>query len=106
MQDRGRRPEGRREDSRGGRIVDRAQVDHIRQKYKDRMLQLAFVVSGWSPEREGQRHGCVLAIDGKYIVSTGFNGADRYWSDDGCGGTCCHAPVVHAEVNALLNLRK
>lgn len=83
-------------------------IPHLRAKYKDRMLQLAFVVSGWSPEPEGQRHGCVLALDGKYIVSTGFNGPDREWKHThkkDCGGTCCKPPVIHAEVNALLNLK-
>lgn len=90
-------------------------IEHIRQKYKDRMLQVAFVVSGWSPEPEGKRHGCVLALEGKYIVATGFNGPDRSWGgyrkagkDPDCGGTCCRAedvPVVHAEVNALINLK-
>src|SRR3990167_888130 len=78
------------------------------------MLHVAFIVSGWSPEPEGQRHGCVLAMDGKYIVATGFNGPDRFWDKaaklDGspkkdCGGSCCKAPIVHAEVNALLNLK-
>lgn len=86
-------------------------IAHIRTKYKDRMLQTAFIVSGWSQEPEGQRHGCVLAIKGKYLVSTGFNGPDRYWDAAvglgqlGCGDACCKAPVVHAEINALLNLR-
>lgn len=88
------------------RNLTQAQVQHARSKYKDRMLQVAFVASGWSPEPEGQRHGCVLAVDGKYIVATGFNGPDRYWAGHDCGGTCCRAPVVHAEVNALINLRE
>lgn len=86
-------------------------LKHIRSKYKDRMLQLAFVVSGWSPEPEGQRHGAVLALDGKYIVATGFNGPDRSWPGyksapmPGCGGSCCEPETVHAEPNALLNAR-
>ena len=42
--------------------------EHIRRKYKDRMLQIAFVASGWSPEKEGNRHGCVLALEGKYPI--------------------------------------
>lgn len=85
-------------------------IPSVRAKWKDRMLQIAFIVSGWSPEPEGRRHGCVLAVDGKYIVATGFNGPDRKWQlaggkTEGCGGDCCVAPTVHAEVNALLNLR-
>lgn len=82
-------------------------IPHIRSKYRDRMLHVCFTVSGWSPEPEGQRHGCVLAKGGKYILATGFNGPDRDWQKrtlTDCGGSCCHAPVVHAEVNALLNL--
>lgn len=84
------------------------EVEHLRAKYKDRMFQVAFIVSGWSPEPEGQRHGCVLAVDGKFIVATGFNGPDRDWKPTSkaadCGGTCCKPGLVHAEVNALLNL--
>ena len=86
-------------------------IAHIRSKYRDRMLMFAFVASGWSPEPEGQKHGCVLAVDGKYPVSIGFNGPDREWdkkaglSVPDCGGTCCVAPVIHAEVNALINLK-
>lgn len=83
-------------------------IPHIRSKYRDRMLHVAFTVSGWSPEPEGQRHGYVFAIDGKYIVGTGFNGPDREWrkrTELDCGGSCCRAPIVHAELNGLLNLR-
>ena len=79
--------------------------EHIRRKYKDRMLQIAFVASGWSPEKEGNRHGCVLALEGKYPIAVGFNGPDRNWKLEGkdCGGSCCKAPNIHAEVNAILN---
>ena len=87
-------------------------IQKIKTKYRDRMLHLAYIVSGWSPEPDGQRHGAVLAVDGKYIVATGWNGPDRTWQSDsmtpgegGCGGTCCHAPIVHAEKNAILNAR-
>lgn len=71
------------------------------------MLQLSFVVSGWSPEPEGKRHGCVLAIDGKYVLATGFNGPDRFHiSSKTCPCADCQAPVIHAEVNSLINLRE
>lgn len=70
------------------------------------MLMVSFIVSQWSPEPSGQQHGAVLAVDGKYIVSTGFNGPDRNWTGCGCGD-CSHkkAPVIHAEINSLLNLK-
>lgn len=84
---------------------------HLRGKYKDRMLQIAFVASGWSPQPEGQRHGCVLAVDGKFIVAVAYNGPDRGWQPPRAAAKCAcpectTPPVVHAEVNALLNLEK
>lgn len=79
-------------------------IQHIKNKYKDKMLMISFIVSQWSPEPAGQQHGAVLAVDGKYLVATGFNGPDRSWDGHNCGGTCCTAPIVHAEINALLNL--
>ena len=81
------------------------EIAHLQSKYRDRMLTIAHVVSGWSTEPEGQRHGSVLSLEGKYIIATGFNGPDRTWaSDPNCGGTCCErAPLVHAEVNAIIN---
>ena len=74
-------------------------LEHVGRKYRDRMLQLAFVASGWSGEPEGQKHGCVLALDGKYVVSIGFNGPNRYFPNGSA------APIVHAEMNALINAR-
>lgn len=76
-------------------------IAHIRSKYRDRMLYVSFTVSGWSPEPEGQRHGCVLAVDGKFLVATGFNGPNRYWRWPSPGPT-----IVHAEVNAIINARQ
>ena len=83
-------------------------VERVRSKWKDRMLQIAFIVSGWSPEPEGRRHGCVLALDGKYIVATGFNGPDRQWKPPQWSWRPTKLPappIAHAEANALLNLR-
>lgn len=79
-------------------------VTHLRRKYKDRMLALAFIVSGWSPQPEGG-HGCVLAVDGKFIVSTGFTGPDRAACENAEHAGLHEPAVVHAEVNALLNLK-
>lgn len=75
---------------------------HIRSKYKDKMLMLAFVGSQWSGQPEGQRHGCTLALDGKYVVSIGFNGPDRTWR----WPRPLPVEIVHAEVNAILNAKQ
>lgn len=72
-------------------------ITHIREKYKDRLLQIAFIASGWSPEVEGKRHGAVIALDGKYICAVGFNGLDRNDS--------ANPVIVHAEINSLINAR-
>lgn len=82
-------------------------IEKVRSKWKDRMLQIAFIVSGWSQEPEGQRHGCVIAADAKYIVATGFNGKDRNWELPAWTWrpTKSDGPrLIHAEENALLNL--
>lgn len=75
-------------------------IERVNQKYKDKMLQLAFIVSGWSSQPIGKQHGCVLALDGKYIVATGFNGHDRSALpvDE-------NIRIVHAEENAVLNAK-
>lgn len=72
-------------------------IAHIREKYKDRLLQIAFIASGWSPEAEGKRHGAVIALDGKYICAVGFNGFDR--------NDPANSVIVHAEINSLINAR-
>jgi dCMP deaminase len=72
------------------------------------MLGFASVVSTWSRCPEGRQHGCVLAVDGKYLISTGFNDTARGQSACECEGKpkdfcseVCRA--VHAEVNAVIN---
>ena len=87
--------------------LSEADLRNIRTKYRDRMLYIAYTVSGWSREPEGQRHGAVLAAEGKYVVATGFNGPDRSWQATAWSWrpTRVEGPrLVHAEVNALLNL--
>lgn len=80
-------------------------VVHIKQKYRDRLLQIAFIGSTWSPQPEGERHGCALALEGKYLVSLGFNGPDRNARGTlpDCRCSLCTAKIVHAEENACLN---
>ena len=73
------------------------------------MLMLAYIASGWSAEPEGQKHGAVFALDGKYAVSLSFNGPDRDFAPPPWSWRPGHdivaAPMVHAEVNGLRNLR-
>lgn len=96
--------------SKGG-IMLTVDIERIRTKWKDRMLMLAYIVSGWSVQPEGQRHGCVLAVDGKLVIATGFNGPDRNYvageASRKCGCDWCgEGRVVHAEENAILNARQ
>jgi dCMP deaminase len=77
-------------------------------KYIERMLMVAGVVAGWSTCPPGRQHGCVLAVDGKYIVSTGYNGTSSGMPHCPCEGKpkpFCEAncEAVHAEVNAVIN---
>lgn len=80
--------------------MDAHQVKRIKTKYKDKMLQLAFIVSGWSTEPEGQRHGTILAMEGKWIIATGFNGQDRTWA-----WPKPDPKIVHSEENAIINAK-
>lgn len=80
--------------------MDQHQINHVRRKYKDKMLNIAFIVSTWSSQPDGERHGTVLAVDGKYIVATGFNGPDRNWR-----WPMPLPRVVHSEENAILNAK-
>ncbi len=80
----------------------------IQRKWVSRMLGFASVVSTWSRCPEGRQHGCVLAVDGKYLISTGFNDTARGMPKCECLGkdkSHCneHCKAVHAEVNAVIN---
>ena len=77
-------------------------------KYKERFLRLAQEVASWSSCPKGRQHGCVLAVDGKYICSTGYNGlsSNEYCIHKSkckviCPKSIC--PAIHAEVNAIIN---
>ena len=81
-------------------------------KWIDRFLELAGQVATWSSRPDGRQHGCVLAVDGRFIVSTGYNGTASceqrcgcdMKSEDYCLKYLC--PVVHAEINAIVNAAK
>lgn len=75
------------------------------------MLRLAREVSSWSQCPRGRRHGCVIALDGKWIVSTGYNGTGSGMAECACDGRpkafCeAHCDAVHAEVNAVASAAK
>lgn len=83
---------------------------NITSKHLDRMYSLLEIIQKWSDCPEGRQHACILAIKGKYIVATGYNGSFK-----ACGiNTVCNTlsreamrkacGAVHAEVNACLNL--
>jgi deoxycytidylate deaminase len=72
------------------------------------MLALVRTVADWSRCPVNRRHGCVLAVDGRYIVATGYNGTargeshcncedkDKSWCESNCN-------AAHAEINAICN---
>jgi len=77
-------------------------------KNVERMTDLALVVSSWSSCPAGRQHGCVLAVDGRYVVATGYNGPPRGEDPCDCRGKpkdwCLkNCRAVHAEVNAVCN---
>lgn len=84
----------------------------VSKKHKERMFSLCEVVKTWSSCPTGRQHACVLTLEGKFVLATGYNGLVP-------GKTCkilatCdglyrhdmykHCKAVHAEVNALANL--
>ena len=81
-------------------------------KWVDRLMDLASQVATWSARPIGRQHGCVLAVDGRFIVATGYNGtaageppcACDVQEIDVCPKYCC--PVVHGEINAIVNAAK
>lgn len=80
----------------------------IQRKWVIRMLGFASAVSTWSRCPEGRQHGCILAVDGKYLISTGFNDTARGMAKCDClendkGYCTAFCKAVHAEVNAVIN---
>ncbi len=81
----------------------------VTEKHKKRMFALCDLVKTWSECPEGRQHACVLTIDGKWVVSTGFNGV----LDGECPEKDCKTytkekmidvcMALHAESNAVKN---
>jgi len=74
----------------------------------DRMQRFAAEVASWSNCPIGRKHACILTLEGKYIISTGYNGTATKEPECVCEGKrkgwCMENCVaVHAEVNALAN---
>jgi deoxycytidylate deaminase len=83
---------------------------HVSKKHQIRMFDLAHRIKRWSDCPNGRQHACVLALDGKYIRSTGYNGLKAQCPHETQCATytrghmrkvCC---AQHAEVNAIDNL--
>ncbi len=77
-------------------------------KFNERMVDIAVTVSTWSHCPQGRQHGCVLAVDGRFIISTGYNGPPRgspYCDCDGKPKEYCLSScrAIHAEINAIAN---
>ena len=81
-------------------------------KWVNRLIDLAFQVATWSSRPASRQHGCVLAVDGRFIVATGYNGTAAGEPSCACDveeiDTCSKylCPVVHGEINAIINAAK
>ena len=88
-------------------------------KWDDRFMEMAQVISGWtSCYRKGRAIGCVIVKD-KRIMTTGYNGApaglrtcrergeclrDKLGIPSGTRAEVCYA--IHAEQNAIIQAAK
>jgi deoxycytidylate deaminase len=90
------------------RILSETKATDVFNRHACRMLNVALEVSSWSSSPAGRQHGCVLAVDGKYVVATGYNGPPRGEGKCECEGKtkvwCAkNCKAIHAEVNAICN---
>lgn len=70
------------------------------------MFDIARAMASLSKCPEGKQHGCVLAVEGRYIISTGYNGPavkHKHCTECIYSPKTTDCPAVHAEENALLN---
>jgi len=77
-------------------------------KYALTMIAVAREIALLSKCGEGRQHACVLAVEGAYIVSTGYNGpAHKMEHCNTCNYTPSSiCPAIHAEENAIINLAR
>lgn len=76
------------------------------QEWDKRFIELAFVISKWSKD-PNTKVGAVIVSSDNRLTSTGYNGfsegleeSDQMWKRP-----IKYEYVIHAEVNALLNIR-
>lgn len=70
------------------------------------MEAIALITSLLSKCPDGKQHGCVIAMEGRYIISTGYNGPavkEEHCKVCDYDPKTTSCPAVHAEVNALVN---
>lgn len=84
----------------------------VGKKHLNRMFTICETVKTWSSCPPGRQHACILAVEGKWIVSTGYNGmppkkvckivktCDGLYRED----MYKQCIAIHAEVNAVKNL--
>lgn len=76
------------------------------QKWDKRFLEMASLVGSWSKDPKRQV-GCVIVDKNKRIVSTGYNGLPTQLDAiKEVSNELKNALTIHAEVNALANIRK
>lgn len=75
-------------------------------KWDKRFMQVADLVATWSKDSKRQV-GCVIVDQNKRIVSTGYNGLPTQLDNiKEVSNELKNALTIHAEVNALANIRK
>lgn len=84
----------------------------VTKKHQVRMFSLCETIKKWSICPSGRQHACVLTLEGKFVLATGYNGVPPGMKcniQKRCDGMyredmykICKA--THAEVNALKNM--
>lgn len=75
-------------------------------KWDYRYMSIANEVASWSKDPSTKVGAVITTVDATKIISTGYNGFPRGFSDDPAGyenREYKYPRVVHAEVNAVLN---
>lgn len=79
-------------------------MENERPDLDQNFMDIAHVVSQRSTCKPGRQHGCVIVLDNRYVISTGYNGPMA--GSASCSVVCSwpeSCPSVHAEVNAIIN---
>lgn len=73
----------------------------MEQKWRDRFMELAGQVGGWS--KQEHKVGAVVVTSERKLNGAGYNGPPPEYNDDMLNSESSTFMVIHAEVNALQN---